>query len=175
MNRSLALIVFLLFILLKVSGQQGKCPKIPEVYKWESAADYSKDFDLVKKTLKWLCNTPLGIDVQQRSQANAFVMEWIAGSPNIRVELDTKKIIFYDSHPDLLFSFIHGIALMQMEKKPTTEELAIYTKGYETVAILASQSEELSRSPDLKPLLKALRKNKLNEYTASSLGANNKK
>lgn len=171
MNRTLTLVVCCILIQLQAHCQEGKCPKLPDVYKWESAADYGKDFELVKKTLKWLCNTPLGIDVQQRSVANAYVMEWIAGSPDIRVEVETKKIAFYESHPELFFSFLHGIALLKMEKKPPTDELTLYTKGYETVAVLASQSEELSRAPELKPLLKALRKNKLKEYTASSIGA----
>jgi hypothetical protein len=158
-----------------ISGQPGRCPKLPETYTWNNADDYKKDYDLVKKTLKWLCNTPLGLDVQQRSIANAFVLEWLAGSPQIRVEIETEKLTFYSKHSDLMFSFIHGVALYMMEKPTVQDELTLYTAGYSTVASLASQSEELSKSGELKPLLKALKKNRIKEFTQLALGHKDKK
>jgi len=175
MNRLVFLIVFTMCCAPDFSGQPTKCPKLPETYTWKSADDYKKDYDLVKKTLKWLCNTPLGIDVQQRSIANAFVLEWLAGSPQIQVEIETKKLTFYSQYPDLMFSFIHGVALHKMEKPTVQDELSLYSAGYATVASLASQSEELSKSGELKPLLKALKKNRIKEFTQLALGHKDKK
>ncbi len=169
MNKALIIIVLQLISIQNSSAQYARCPKIPENYFWNTAEDYKKDSELVKKVLVWLCKTPLGIDVQQRSVANAFVMEWLAGSPQVTVEIATEKLTFYDKYPDLLFSFIHGVTLLKMEKPNLLDEVALYGQGYETVASLASQSEELSKEAEMKPLLKAYKKNRIKAYTMEAL------
>jgi|688.fasta_scaffold04126_14 hypothetical protein len=169
MNRWLLIVVIFCGFPETTIGQYAKCPKIPESYSWSTAEDYKKDLDLVKKTIKWLCITPFGIEVQQRSIANAFVMEWLAGSPQIRIEIETENLTFYEKFPDLMFSFIHGVAWMMLEKPTALEELIIYGAGYETVASLVSQSEELSKKGELRPLLRAFKKNHIREYTKEAL------
>jgi hypothetical protein len=146
---------------------------------WETAQqevltseDYLKDKECVKKTLRWLCTTPLGVEVQQRSYANAYVMEWIAGTPMFTLELETKYLLFIDEHPELLYSFIHGMASYKLEHVDEKNPVKLYSEGFKIVASLASQSKELSKSSVLKPLLKAARKKTIREYTQTVLSQN---
>ncbi|MBL0314773.1 MAG: hypothetical protein IPP69_02990 [Flavobacteriales bacterium] len=164
----------LLMLNTAVFAQPGRCPKIPEKYVWESEADYKKDEDVVKKTLKWLCQTPYGIDVEQRGLANAYVLEWLAGSPSIRLEINTAHIQFAESTPDLFFSFIHGMALYKMEHPTAKDELSLYNNGFTVVAELAAQSKEYSKQKELKDLLKAYKKGKVKDYTRAVLNTNEK-
>lgn len=157
-----------------VFAQPGRCPKIPSKFLWETAVDYQKDEDLIRKTLKWLCQTPLGFDVEQRGLANAFVLEWLAGSPSILVEIKTEYLEFAEAQPDLLFSFIHGVALYKMEHPAVKDELTLYTSGFTVVAELAAQSKEFSRQKELRNLLKAYKKGKVKEYTREVLKSHEK-
>lgn len=150
-------------------SQVGRCPQLPQDYVWEVAADYEKDRDLVKKTLRWLCVTPLGADIQQRSVANAFVMEWLAGTPSFTIEIKSDYLQFTQEHPELLFTFIHGVGYYMMDHPEEKAELKLYNEGFKVVANLAAQSKELSKSSSLKPLLKAARKNTIRDYTKQIL------
>jgi hypothetical protein len=147
-----------------ILAQAGKCPPIPKEYGWKNASEYEKDKELVKKTLKWLCQTPLGEDVKQRSLANAFVLEWLAGAPNMTITVEQKWLPFLEKHQELLFVFIHGVALYKMDHAAENDETKLYTEGYKTIVELALQSKELSHSRALRPLLKAARKAQIKQY-----------
>lgn len=165
MKKRIFIMLILTFCGNMLFAQEGRCPKIPETYEWLTPEDYIKDQDLVKKTLRWLCNTPLGIDVRQRSLANTYVMEWLAGTPTMQIEIKTNQLSFYESQPDLLFCYIHGIALYKIDKPNTVDPIVEMTKGLETIAELVLQSEELSKDSSLRPILKAYKKKKLKEYS----------
>lgn len=145
------------------------CPEIPAKYGWEKAEDYFHDREHVKMVLKWLCKTPYGENIQQRSVANAYVMEWLAGTPEITINVSTSVILGLEENPDILFSLIHGMALHLMEHPNETDPVKLHTKGLETVAILCNQSKELSGDSRIKPLLKAYRRGRIREYTAEKL------
>jgi hypothetical protein len=172
--KQLLVIAFLLIAFHASHAQEGHCPKIPENYSWETAEDYRKDKDLVKKTLRWLCSTPLGVDIEKRGLANAYVLEWLAGSPSITVDIKTEHLPFLEHHPDLLYSFIHGIALYLMDKPTETDTVKLYAKGFEVVATLAMQSKELSHDKDFKPLIKAYKKERMMEFVRQTLEQNEK-
>lgn len=174
MKYGLLIILLLTYTATTVTAQEGRCPKIPSAYSWSADEDYSKDEDLIKKTIKWLCVTPLGVDVQQRSLANAYVMEWLAGAPQIKINITTAHLPFYEAHPDLLFPFLHGIALFKMNKPGITDQLTLYTEGMDVVASLTQQSKELSKSKVLKPLLKAYKKKRMKEYVKQILEGHEK-
>ncbi len=157
-------------VLLTNTGwaQPGRCPQLPKTYEWNAKEDYRKDREIVKKTLRWLCNNPLGVDIQTRSVANAFVLEWLAGTPDMTLDIQTRYLPFVQDHPELLYSFIHGAAYYKMNH-PESTTLKLYMAGFETVARLAGQSKELKKSSSLRPLLKAARKNQLREFTRTTL------
>ncbi len=161
--------IFILLIFILHGKVQAQCPELPEKYEWNTAEDYANDKDLVKKTLRWLCNTPLGVEVQKRSVANAFVLEWLAGTPELTMNVDTRVLPFETDHPELLYTFMHGMALYMLEHPKETDQIKLHTQGLKVVAELALSSKELSKSRSLKRLLRADRKNKLREYTKELL------
>jgi hypothetical protein len=144
---------------------QGKCPDLPETYAWTTAQAYQKDADLVKRTLKWLTNAPMNMDLATRSEANIFVLTWISGAPDLRVEIETENLPFIVSHPELLDSFIHGVALAQMQKEKPLTEVEKYCAGFQSVAQVASWSKSLCKCRQLRALMRAYKKNKVKEYT----------
>ncbi len=172
-------LVILMFTVLMLGNshgilaQAGKCPPIPKEYEWKVAGDYEKDRELVKKTLRWLCQTPLGEDVKQRSLANAFVLEWLAGAPDLTISVEQKWLPFLDKHEELLFVFIHGVALYKMDHPNESDESKLYVEGYKAIAELALQSKELSHSRALHPLLRAAKKSKIKQYFSDVKASSN--
>ncbi len=147
----------------------AQCPKLPEKYEWNSHDDYAKDKQLVTKTLRWLCVTPLGIEVQQRSIANAFVLEWLAGTDEFKLIVDSKVLPFQTEHPELLFTLLHGMALYMIDHPKENNTIKLHTEGLKVVANLATQSKELSKSRSMKKLIHAAKRNKLKAYTEKIL------
>ncbi len=161
--------IFMLLLALTMEGAMAQCPTLPISYSWTTANDYAKDEDLIKKTLVWLCNTPLGHDVQQRSKANAYVLEWLAGSPTVKLDVKTTGMPFIEQHPELLFPLIHGMALYVMQHPKEKDTLVLHTEGLKVAARLAEQSKELNKSADVKRLVRKAKAGKLKEYCAELL------
>lgn len=172
--RFLLILVFAVAMNVYVSAQPGRCPKIPNESKWESAEDYTKDRELIVKVLKWLCASPYGLDIEQRDIANAFVLEWLAGSPTVLLNITTDFIPFFESHPELFYSFIHGMALYSLENPDIKDEQSKYQSGFQAVADLITQSKDYSHDKELRDLLKASKKNKMPEYTRLAMNRNEK-
>ncbi|MFN0030682.1 MAG: hypothetical protein ACKVOR_00835 [Flavobacteriales bacterium] len=156
--------ILMVVSLVVQTSVHAQCPDIPETYHWETAEDYARDKELVKKTLRWLCRTPLGEQVQQRSMANAYVLEWLAGTPEPTISIDTKVLCCTNEFPDLLYTYMHGIALyvLEHEKQKTNAELQV--EGLKVVAALAAQSKEISKAGCMRKMLRAAKRGKLKEY-----------
>lgn len=148
---------------------QGKCPELPKDYVWNSPEDYRKDTELVKKTLRWLSMAPLNVDLAKRSEANAFVLKWLSGSPDLIMAIDTSKLTFIEEHPELLDTFIHGMALAYLSKGNSISNADAHAAGFQAVVQVAEQSKTLSKSRCLKPLFKAARKNEMKKYAEKIL------
>jgi hypothetical protein len=164
--------IFLVLVVAAMSMRataQGKCPEIPKEYQWETPEDYRKDTDLVKKALKWLCSAPLNIDLSRRSEANIFVLKWLSGTPDYRIEIDTEKLDFLMAHPELMDTFIHGMSLAYLNKESQPNQVDAYAAGFQAVVQVASQSKSLSKSRHLKPMFRAARQNQMKKYTEKVL------
>jgi len=152
---------------LAVTGQAAICPKLPDKYEWKTVRDYKRDEELVLKTLNWLNSTPMNEQIIQRSKANLFVMEWICGSPTINIRVETSELPFYEEFPDLLFPYIHGMAQCKLKKKSACDEQKAVISGFKSVGFMVLADESLNKSPTLKQLIKAYKKDKLANYIES--------
>lgn len=151
------------------ANAQSACPEIPKQYAWNSSEEYLADQPRVKEVLKWLCNEPLGFEIQKRSLANAYAMEWITGTPSLRLEVNSEAFLFIDQHPELLFSLIQGMAYYAIGHPDEKDLTKLHTEALEVVAQHAEQSEVLSKDGDLKKLIRANRKKQLKAYYQDSI------
>ena len=105
-------LIFLMLALFSTQAQECRCPDIPKENTWSSAAQYKRDLEKVKEILRWLLCSPLESELSKRSEANAFVLEWISGSPWVRVEISTSDLPFTNDFPDLLFTLLDGYRMV---------------------------------------------------------------
>jgi hypothetical protein len=146
------------------------CPKIPEEYSWETPAQYKKDQGDIKKCLEYLCDAPLSYQVE-RSEVNAYVMEWLSGSPDITVDIDTRALPFLSYNEELIFPVVHGMALFQFTHPNITDKVVLHAHGIEVLAKLVDEDPTLRREEYMKDILKAARRNKLESWVCSQFNS----
>jgi hypothetical protein len=161
--------ILIVFFSSWLAQAQQTCPLIEPNYSWRTAEDYQRDQERVIEVLKWLCKTPMGEEVKQRSVANAYVMEWLAGTPSLRLELEISPFSLFENYPELLFPFVHGAALYALQRSSQVNPPKLHAEGFEVVAQLAQQSEILSKEAEVKKLIKAYRKKTLEDFYTTAL------
>jgi hypothetical protein len=167
--RTLRTLVFIMLFIgpVKSWAQPGKCPKLPENYEWKNAREYKRDEDLVLKTLQWLNTTSMSNEVSVRGRANLFVLEWICGTPRMKLEINSEVLPFYANYPDLLFAYIFGMAQCKLAKNEPCNELKAIVSGYNAVAFQIGSTEGLKKAKELKPIYKAYKRDKMESYVES--------
>jgi hypothetical protein len=164
MRLSFGLVCLCCFASCLIAAQTKECPKLPEKYEWHTTRDYKRDEELVLRTLQWLTTTPLNEEIALRGKANLFVMEWICGSPRIKIDIDSDKLPFYIDYPDLLFPYIHGVAQCKLAKNTTCNELQAAVSGFKSVAYMIRTDDDLKKIKALQPIVKASKKEKMESY-----------
>lgn len=147
------------------------CPDLPDYTSWKKASDYAASRDSVEKVLQWLCRTPLALFPMERSEANACVLFWIAGAPDLRVDVNTKALPFIDENEELLYPVIHGMALYQLKHPKEKDAVKLHVEGLKTLAALADQSETLRKERYLREVMKAYHREKLKDYAGDRLNS----
>ncbi len=148
---------------------QCNAPHVPEELVLTEAAHYSEHKALVKKCLSWLVKTPKDECVETRDELNAFVILWLSGAPDLTVDVSTDCMLFIEENEDLFFTFLHGVALYQINHEKENDPVVLHAQGLKAVAHQAREAK-CAKSAEIKKILKADRKDKLEEYARICLG-----
>ncbi|MFT7295820.1 MAG: hypothetical protein ACI80P_000575 [Flavobacteriales bacterium] len=161
--------IFFFFCLSFQGMAQCDVPEFPKEAKFETNTDYRSKDGMVKTYLDWLVITPLSTCVSEREQLNAFVLVWLSGHPDIRVDVKSDALPFFRAHPDLLFPMLHGMAIYEMVT-PLQEKNQVdaHVAGIETVLDVVD-SKKMSKTSSFKALKKLRRKGRLNEFVSSKI------
>jgi hypothetical protein len=165
MRARLIYVIIFLGLALQGEAQRSKCPEIPEGYVWDNPEDYRKDSVFVSECLVWLCQAPLYKSMECRSRVNIYVMEWLAGTTGLTIDVDSRALPFAEENPELLYSFIHGMALYKMKNKACENVDELRIQGLKAVCKLVEREEEMKRSKSVKQLMRMSKSDKkLNNY-----------
>lgn len=167
----IVLLVMLTWSLQSIA-QYPNCPPIPEKYGWVEDKDYVQDRESIIRVLKWLCTSPPGWQLKQRSLANAYVLEWLAGTPEFSLDVKSEVVPSLDKFPDLLNSLMHGMALYKLEHPEVTDSVKLHTEGLAVIAELAMQSKELAADREIRKLIKNYKRHKLKAFVKLKLDTN---
>ena len=80
----LSAILLLLVSYFKASAQTYEVPKD---YTLKAKEDYAKYEDDIIKTIDWLQQTSWNEQTDKRKEANAFLVAWLTGSPNVSIDV----------------------------------------------------------------------------------------
>jgi len=115
MKKTLFAILFCLVTLGHYVHAQSS--PVPENYILKAKDDYAKYQDDVIKTVDWLQNASWAESPESRKPANAFIVSWITGSPDVTVTLGSALIKYTDKNPELLVIYLGNYAKYAIQHK----------------------------------------------------------
>lgn len=158
--------IILTFILTIISfGLFSQEFEVPKNYNLKKDADYAKYENDIIKCVDWLINTPINQQKTKRKEANAFLIKWLEGSPNVTIEIKPNIVNFLESSPDLLIIFMGGWAKNSLETRNFTDNVAGSLAGIEAVIEFYTKNKEfLKKEKNIEKYIKMKEKGSLKAY-----------
>ncbi len=167
--KKLLLAGIVLFQGMCLFGQEFQVPQNYTLVKVEDYAPYEQD---VLNGIKWLSGTPVNKETDKRKEVNAFLMKWMMGSPNVKLEV-RQDVVTFISSPDLLMGFLCGWTKYSLETKNYTDKLKGNLAGIENaIDIYQKNKSILPKDKNIEKYIKLQSKGKLEEEIAKILKKN---
>jgi hypothetical protein len=138
--------------------------EIPQNYKLEKAEDYAGYEKNVIACFNWLMDSPLNKETTKRKEANAFLLKWMSGSPNVHLEIKAGIVTFMDN-ADLLMIFMGGWTKYSLESKDFDDKVAGNKAGIEAVIEFYTKNKDvIGKDKNVEKYIKMKEKGKFDEY-----------
>lgn len=135
----------------------------------EKKEDYAKYETDVIKMYDWLLETPIGVDSDKRKAMNAFVIQWISGSPNVTIELSADIVTYMDC-AECLTIFMGGWTKYVLETKDFDGKVKgnlAGTKG--VIQFYTANKKALGKNKEIEKLIQLKDENKLEDFIKSKM------
>lgn len=135
----------------------------------ETPEDYAKYEEDMIKLINWLENTPLTEAPEQRKAVNAFVIQWITGTPAFSIEIK-QEIIPYVDCADCLLIFMGGWTKYALESKDYENKFQGNLAGTESViSFYQSNKKAIGKNKEIEKLAKLKEKGQLEAFIRSNM------
>ena len=139
--------------------------EVPKSYILEKAEDYTQYENDVVKCVDWLIANPINEQASKRKEANAFLLKWLMGSPDIYIEIRQEIVTFQNSSPELLSIFMGGWAKYSIENKDFDNKTLGSLAGIESVIEFYTKNKGLiSKDKNVEAYVKMKKKGTLKDY-----------
>ena len=151
-------------------------PEIPQHFNPEVAADYAPYDSSILQIINYTATHRTDKNDIPQKEATAFAIQWLAGSPNVKITIEEPFIMPILKHKkftysnEMLVQYMFGMTKIVLEnKEKTLSETAIQTAGIST---LVGFYKDLNCKPRVKLLRKYKRlerRNKLEKWIDKKL------
>lgn len=100
-------IIFLSCIMCFFLSGYAQSINIPD-YKLDKPEDFAKYQPDILKCINWLESNPNTVEPEKRKMAEKFILEWIIGTPDVSIEINSAIAKFISSSPDLIVPYFCG-------------------------------------------------------------------
>lgn len=139
--------------------------EVPKDYKLVKAEDYALYKQDVVNCVDWLIKTPLNEQAAKRKEANAFLLKWISGSPDVNIEIKPQIVTFMKSSPDILIIFMGGWTKYSIVNKDYNNKIAGSLAGIEAVIeVYTKNKDDMYKDRNIEKYIKMKDKGTLKEY-----------
>lgn len=157
---------FLLASVFSVSAQSFDLPTNVSFKTKEDFSGYEKD---IIAAAKWLEATPVGQENEKRVLVNAFVLQWLTGSPAVTMEINKFAMDVTDKNPMLNMMLIAGYVRWVLENNYSTDKIKAYTAGVHSVINLYNLGGEVKKNKKLTTAIEKDKEGKLEDWVADNL------
>lgn len=112
--RELIFVFVLVTLSLTSKAQTFEVP--PMDIKPVSQTEYDAMEPTILSCINWLNITPLSIDAEKHTSANAYFMLWLTGTHKVIVVVDGYVLNYAEKNPELLMAFMIGWSKLALEK-----------------------------------------------------------
>ena len=146
--------------------------QIPQNYNLVKAEDYAPYEQDVINSVKWLADIPINQNVGKREEANAFLMKWMLGSPNLKIVVHP-EIVTFSSNPEMLIAFLGGWTKYSLETKDYSNQLKGNIAGIENAIFVYNKNKKIiGKDKNIEKYIKLQSKGKLENEIAKILAKN---
>lgn len=138
--------------------------EVPKNYKLEKVEDYAVYEKDVVNCFNWLMKTPPNQQADKRKEANAFLLKWMTGSPNVKLEIKPGIVTFMEN-PDIFMMFLGGWTKYSLESKDFKNKVAGNMAGIEAIIEFYTKHKAfLKKDKNVEKYIKMNKKGKLEDY-----------
>jgi len=165
------LVILLLLLCGRVSAQQFE---VPAVQIYNKGEDYKEYESKILECINWLEQTPLGEQEEKRQKANAFLLKWIEGSPDVTITVFGNVIKWADKNPDLLVLFMAGWTKYSIGHSYTRDSVKGSVAGLQAVIEYCKKGNGVKKNSELAKVFKADEQGKLEEWVKEAIAKEKK-
>jgi hypothetical protein len=159
-------VLFSLLISFPSFSQNFDVPKDVHLETKEDYAQYEGD---IIKAVDWLIKTPVGSEKDKRLKVNAFLLQWLTGSPNVMIEI-TQEIATFMDCSDCLMIFMGGWAKYSLENNDYADKIKGNLAGIESVIEFYNSNKGiLGKNNAIEKYAKLKNKGKLEKHIQSKI------
>ncbi|MBS1915998.1 MAG: hypothetical protein JST87_06945 [Bacteroidetes bacterium] len=138
--------------------------EVPKNIELKAKEDYAKYEPAIVDAAKWLEETDLDKEKNKRKEVNAFVLEWISGSPTVTVDINENLAKIYGKNTQLLGVYLASYSRNFIENKNSANKFSAIRAGLISMMNVYKKGIDVSRSKELENLIKLDEENKLDDY-----------
>src|SRR5947209_3742656 len=109
--------VTICFLALCFKANAQSAAPVPENYLLNARGDYTRYQGDLIKTIDWLQNASWSEPIDNRKPANAFLIAWVSGSPDVTISIDHHLIKLMDKNPELMVIYMGGFTKYALQHK----------------------------------------------------------
>lgn len=164
--KSNSILLIVLFLCFGLTAQEFT---VPANVSFESEADYINQEQQVLSAINWLMSTPVSEQQDKRKAVNAYLMQWMTGTPNVTIEISQAVVPFMEC-ADCLMAFLSGWTKYSLENEYSKDRVAGALAGVtHTIAFYELNKKALGRNAELEKLIKKQKKGELESHIQSVL------
>ncbi|HEX5154058.1 MAG TPA: hypothetical protein VFW07_21575 [Parafilimonas sp.] len=155
----------LIFSLISILSAHAQTTfEVPQGVELKSKEDYAKYEPAIIDAAKWLEETDLDKETDKRKEVNSFVLQWIAGSPTVNIDINEKLSKIYGKNVQLLGIYLAGYTRNFLENKNAATKFSATKAGLISMMNVYKKGIAVSKSKEMEKLTKLTGENDLDDY-----------
>lgn len=159
--------LLLSFLLLPFTGFSQDF-QLPANIVLKKDADYARYEGDVIAAVNWLEATPLNEQVAKRKDVNAFLTQWISGTPTVTVKMYAQTMVFYDANPDLLMNYMGGWTKYSLQHRDNADDFNANMAGLRSVINAYKSGKGIKKDARTEKLVKLDKEGKLEAWAQAN-------
>jgi len=159
--KSKTILLFVLFLSFGLTAQEFN---VPDNASYDSDTDYTSQEQNVLSAINWLMVTPVSEQQVKRKSVNAFLMQWMTGSPTVTIEI-TQAVAPFMECADCLMAFLSGWTKYSLENAYSKDRVAGALAGVNhTIAFYEANKKSLGTNSEIEKLIRKKEKGDLKSH-----------